>query len=409
LVYQAARQSTEEDLPGIGVGYGDRLRVCLVTETYVPQVNGVSRTLDRLVRFLTGHGHEVHVVAPRYREPTRLPVGARLTAFSGFPLPFYREILACPVRAYRLAQVLGAFGPHVVHLATPGPLGLAALRACRARGLPVVSSFHTHFPQYLAFYRLGGLAPAAWRYLRWFHNRTVATLCPTPSVRDALEDRGFRNVAVWSRGVDADLFRPDRRDPELRRQWGAGSQDVVLAYAGRLAAEKNLPLLLEAFHLLPRDLCRLVLIGDGPLRPALEADPAVGEGRLVLTGYRHGEDLARAYASADLFVFPSVTDTFGNVLLEAMASGLPTVAFRVPGPADVVRDGETGCLAAQPTAPALAAAVAALAADPLRRRVMGKAARLWTESQPWDAVNAAVLEAYRRARQARAPIWGHVS
>ncbi|MEW6490735.1 MAG: glycosyltransferase family 1 protein [Thermodesulfobacteriota bacterium] len=401
---QAARQLAEPGLPGAGFAYGDRLRVCLVTETYFPQVNGVSRTLDRLVRYLTGLGHEVRVVAPRYRERTALPVGARLTAFPAFPLPFYPEILACPARARRLAEVLGAFGPHVVHLATEGPLGLAALRASRARGLPVVSSFHTHFPQYLAFYRLGGLAPAAWRYLRWFHNRTAATLCPTASVRAALEDRGFRNVALWSRGVDADLFRPDRRDPELRRQWGAGPQEVVLACAGRLAAEKNLPLLLEALRLLPRDLpCRLVLIGDGPLRPALEADPAVRDGRLVLTGYRHGEELARAYASADLFVFPSVTETFGNVLLEAMASGLPAVAFPVSGPGDVVRDGQTGCLATEATAPALAAAVAALAADPLRRRVLGKAARLWAESQTWDAVNATVVEAYQRARRGGPP------
>lgn len=393
------REAPREDRPlASGNRYPAPLRVCLITETYFPQVNGVSRTLDHLVRFLTGQGHEVHVVAPRYQEGTSLPVGARLTAFPAFPLPFYPEILACPVRAPQLARVLDAFGPHVVHLATEGPLGLAGLRASRARRLPVVSSFHTHFPRYLAFYRLGGLAPAAWRYLSWFHNRTAATLCPTASVREDLERRGFRNVAVWSRGVDADLFRPDRRDPSLRRLWGVGTEDTVLAYAGRLAAEKNLPLLLEAFRLLPPDLsCRLVLIGDGPLRAKLEGAPEVRQGRVILTGYRRGEDLARAYASADIFVFPSVTDTFGNVLLEAMASGLPAVAFRVSGPGDVVRDGQTGCLAPETTAPCLAAAVADLAAAPLRRRVMGKGARLWAESQTLEAVNATVVEAYRRA------------
>ncbi|MHB8765057.1 MAG: glycosyltransferase family 4 protein [Deferrisomatales bacterium] len=378
------------------------MRVALVTETYFPQVNGVSRTLDRLVRHLTGQGHEVQVLAPRYREPTPLPVGAQLTVFRGFPLPLYPEISVCPVAPGRLRQAFRRIAPGVVHVATEGPLGLAALSAAQHQGLPLVSSFHTHFPQYLTFYRLGWLGPAAWRYLRWFHNRTENTLCPTSSVRELLLARGFQDVAVWSRGVDAELFHPGRRDPELRRQWGVRPEDVVLTCVGRLAVEKNLPLLLEAFRLLPRELpCRLVLVGDGPLRAALEATPEAAAGRLLLPGYRRGEDLARAYASADLFTFPSLTETFGNVLLEAMASGLPAVAFSVPGPADVVRDGQTGILVEDTTATALAAALANLIRKPQRLAALGANARAWAETQSWDAANEAVVHAYRRAIRVR--------
>jgi glycosyltransferase involved in cell wall biosynthesis len=374
------------------------MRTVLVTETYFPQVNGVSRTLDRLVRHLTGEGHEVRVLAPCYRERTDLPPGAQLTPYRGFSLPLYPEISICLVRPSQVGESLRDFAPEVVHVATEGPLGLAAVRAARARRLPVVSSFHTHFPRYLAFYRMGWLGPAAWRYLRWFHNQTAVTLCPTESVRRLLLGRGFDGVAVWSRGVDAELFHPRRREEALRRQWGAGPDDVVVAYVGRLAAEKNLPVLLEAFRSRPaKESWRLVLVGDGPLRAELEREAAAAGGQLVLTGYRMGEELARAYASADLFAFPSLTDTFGNVLLEAMSSGLPAVGFQVPGPADVVRNGQTGILVPELAPAALARALSSLAASRPERTRLSVNARRWAESQTWAAANGAVIREYRHA------------
>ncbi len=370
-------------------------RISLVSETYLPQVNGVSRSLDRLSRHLTAGGTEVQVIAPRYRERTALPIGATLHGFPSVAFPPYPEVRLCGALPRHLGAAFRRFGPQAVHIATEGPLGLAALLAARTLRIPVVSSFHTHFPRYLGFYGLGGLTPAAWRYLRWFHNRTCVTLCPTPSIRGELAGHGVERLVVWGRGVDAAFFRPELRSPDVRSDWGARPEDVVLQYVGRLAPEKNLDTLLDAFECLPPGLkCRLVLVGDGPARQRLRTK--AGE-RVVFTGYRTGEALAQAFASADVFVFPSLTDTFGNVLLEAMASGLPAVAFRAPGPGDVIREGETGLFAEGPDARALGRSIATLAADAGRRRAMASAARSWATTQTWEAANETVVDEYRRA------------
>jgi glycosyltransferase involved in cell wall biosynthesis len=225
------------------------------------------------------------------------------------------------------------------------------------------------------------------------------TFCPALSTRRELEARGFRNVAVWGRGVDSDRFHPAKRDPALRTALGIAPDETVLAYAGRLAAEKNLDILVEAWRTLPeRQRCRLLFIGDGPMRQRLEK--AAGE-RCIFAGYRHGEELARLYASADLFVFPSLTETFGNVVLEAMASGLPAIGFAVQGPGDIIQDGRTGRLAGTVHADELRRTISAVVLDDYQRLRMARDARRYAEAQSWERIMGGLRSSYLEALGAR--------
>ena len=372
------------------------MRITLITETFFPQINGVSRTLDRLTRYLASQGDQVQLIAPAYSESEReaSPLADR-TALRAFPLPFYREVLCVPVRPATVARALRSFGPQVVHIATEGPLGWAGLVACRRLGLPRVSSYHTNFAQYARAYRLRWLTPLIWRYLRWFHNHTERTFCPTPSIRAILEDQGFRNVDIWARGVDADRFSPHHRDEALRQEYGFAPETVVLVHSGRLAAEKNIQTLFEAFARLPESLpVALLNVGDGPLKAQLEQ---TADRRIRFAGYRHGDDLARHYASGDVLVCPSLTETFGNVIQEGMASGLPAVGFDAPGPRDIIAPGETGLVVSPIDAPALAEAIARLASDRDGLRAMGRQARAYAETRNWDQINAVVRQGYEAA------------
>jgi glycosyltransferase involved in cell wall biosynthesis len=361
------------------------LRLTVVSETFFPQINGVSRTLDKLVGHCRSQGDQVQLIVPRYADPgDRNRQGEIRIELPGGRLPFYREIVLPLVRPRDIRLLLQGFGSQVVHIATEGPLGWAALRAAARLGLPTVSSYHTNFPQYFGQYRAGWLTPLAWRYLRWFHNATRTTFCPTPSIRDLLQQKGFHNLAIWSRGVDSRLFHPGRRNEALRLSLGFAPQERVLVYLGRLAAEKNIEMLLSAWQQLSVETpCRLLVIGDGPLRRKVES--AAGE-KAVFVGYRQGEELAGMLAAGDLMIFPSLTDTFGNVMLEAMASGLPVVAFNAPGPKDVVQDGTTGRLAPDISARSLARVTAEMIRDVRTIREMGRQARTFAQTQSWSDI-----------------------
>ena len=289
------------------------MRVAVVTDAWKPQVNGVVTTLSRVGEALGGWGHEVRFITPR--------------EFSTVPLPTYPEIPIALAPARRLARLLRDFQPEAVHLATEGPLGHAARRYCLRRALPFTTAYHTQFPRYI---RMRAPVPLSWTYawLRRFHRPAQRTLVATPSMARELEGYGFPHVVVWSRGVDTDLFRPrDKGFLDLPRP--------VSLYVGRVAVEKNL----EDFLGLELPGTKVV-VGEGPDRAELERRHP--ETRFV--GYRYGEDLARHVAAADVFVFPSRTDTFGLTMLEAMACGVPVAAYPVTGPVDVVVDGVTGAL-----------------------------------------------------------------
>lgn len=370
------------------------MRVCLVTETYFPQVNGVSRTLGQLVRHLTDRGDSVQLVHPDYGESA----GERTHLVRSVSLPFYKELyLPLPPFGATL-RAIDDFNPDVVHIATEATLGLSVLRHVRSRGFPTVSSFHTNFDQYSAHYRVGFAGGTIWRYLRWFHNRTRETYVPSRATISDLEARGFERLVLWPRGVDGTLFRPDRpgRD-EVRAALGLKPDDVVVAYVSRIAAEKNVGYLADALALVvkARPAVRFLFVGDGPARPDLESRMGPNA---RFAGYRIGEDLADHYAAADLFAFTSLTETFGNVVLEAMASGLPVVALRAGGVGDTVRPGETGILV-EPTAPPdrFADALIELVDDGDRRRLTAAGAREYALSQSWDEIMGALRSRYQAA------------
>ncbi len=374
---------------------GPNMRVSLITETFAPQVNGVSRTLGELDRCLTERGDVVQLIYPDYGDPTDRPNVCRVRAVN---LPFYRE-LHLPLPPFgRVHRAIDAFRPDVVHIATEAFLGLSVLRHSLRRQVPIVSSFHTNFDQYSDHYGVGWTRSLIWRYLRWFHNRTRATYAPSRSTIAQLERLGFDRLALWPRGVDSSFFRPDRpRRSALRTAFGWGPDDPVVAYVSRIAPEKNVDYLARALTVVVarRPDVRLLLVGDGPSRADLHARLGASA---KFVGYRFGDDLADHYAVGDVFAFTSLTETFGNVVLEAMASGMPVVAVRAGGVGDVVQDGATGLLVEPGSSPeTFAEALLQLIDDPARRADLARAARAHAESQSWNAIMSDLRDGYERA------------
>lgn len=304
----------------------------------------------------------------------------------GLPIPRYPNLRMGVPSKRALVQLWATHRPDVVHIATEGPLGWSALQAALHLKLPVCSDFRTNFHAYSQHYGIGWLRKPIMAYLRKFHNRTQCTMVPTEALRLDLQAAGFRHLQVVTRGVDTRQFDPAHRSQALRAQWGVAPDDLVVCCVGRLAAEKNLSVLLQAFeairHTQPR--ARLLLVGDGPLRQELLARcPGA-----ILAGQRGGADLAAHYASADLFVFPSLTETFGNVTTEALASGLPVVAFQYAGAAQVIHHGHSGLLAPYNDSAALVRHAVTLAQDPAQRLALGRQARLRACELDWDGIVA---------------------
>lgn len=370
------------------------MRITLVSETYFPQLNGVSRTLGQLVRALQVAGDTVQLIVPDYGrgEP---PVAEDVVRVRAVNLPFYPE-LRLPVPPFAAVhRAVERFDPDLIHIATEATLGLSLLRFALRRQIPLVSSFHTNFDQYTAHYGVGWLKGPIWRYLRWFHNRTRQTYVPSRSTIDELAARGFERLVLWPRGVDSHLFRPDRpARAAVRARLGFGAEDVVIGHVSRIAAEKNVAYLGQALAQVARARpgVRLLIVGDGPARPALEQELGA-VARFV--GYQTGEALADHYAACDLFAFASRTETFGNVILEAMASGLPVVAVRAGGPGEIVLPGVTGSLV-EPDAPpaAMARALDRLVSDPVLRHRLADQARAYAETQSWEAILNGLREHY---------------
>lgn len=378
------------------------MRVALVTENFLPKLDGVTRTLALLLEHLQRRGHRAVVLGPE-GAPRRY-AGARVFSAPGLPIPFYPELrflMPLPNLERRLAR----FRPDIVHVVDPVLLGAAGIHWARRLGLPVISTYHTNLAGYCAYYHLTALTTPMWRYRRRLHSQCAATLCPSPSTARELQRQGFPRVGVWSRGVDSALFTPARRSPDWRRHIASpdGDPDApIILYVGRLSHEKNLNDLVAAFRALNQEgrrggapVARLALVGDGPARPDLEA--ALAGAPVTFTGYLHGEALATAYASADLFAFPSRTETFGQVVMEAMASGLPVAAYNAEGVRDSVRAGETGLLAPAGDLGAFTQNLRVLLAAPELRRRLGVQARAHAERQSWPATLDALLAAYTRA------------
>ena len=319
------------------------LHIELITETYPPDVNGVALTVQSLEQGLRGLGHRVALVRTEQAEDSTR-CAADLMLVQGAPLPSYPGLRFGLPAGRRLQARWKAQRPDAIYIATEGPLGWSALGAARRLGIPVATGFHTRFDDYVGRYGAGFLAPWVFAWLRRFHNRGDATLVPTLELLQQLQGQGFRRVQRLGRAVDTRQFHPGWRDAALRERWGLAEDDLAVLSVGRLAPEKNLALTLLAFRALQaeRPRARMVFVGDGPSRAELQAaNPDV-----IFAGVQRGDELSRHYASADLFLFSSLSETFGNVTLEAMASGLATIAFDYGATREHLRHGEHGAAVA---------------------------------------------------------------
>ena len=372
------------------------MRIAIFSEVYRPMVSGVSLVLQRLVAALEQRGHVVRVYAPDYplapghvddpnicRTPSR-----RLFLYPdvrwGFPeWPGIRADFA-------------AFRPDLVHVATEFAMGTTGIRLAREFDLPVIASAHTDYERYSSRYHLDWLMPAGWQYLRWFYGHATRVLCPSRPYERHLHLRGVRHTALWSRGVDRAQFTPAHRDAAVRAEFGLAPDQPMVLYVGRLAAEKNLDLLLEAWRQLgPRDDDpRLVLVGAGPLEAELRTATPPG---VVIAGVRTGLPLGACYASADLFAFPSSTETFGNVLLEAMSSGVASLAVNAGGVTDFAEHNVNAWMVEPDSSAALTDGLRRLLDDRALRRRLAAGGEAMAASRDWKSILTGVLQEYERA------------
>ncbi len=362
------------------------LRVALVTETFPPEINGVAHTLGHFVTGLIDKGHSLQVIRPRQGREDLPKRHERLEEIlhTSAPIPGYRQLrFGLPARGLLLRR-WRQFQPEVIYIATEGPLGGSALKAALQLGVPAVTGFHTNFDYYSRYYGIGFLERAINGFLRRFHNRSQCTLVPTKALQEQLRSKGFDNTRVLSRGVDIRLFKPARRSAALRDQWGIGEDALAVLYVGRLAPEKNLALAVEAFRALQtrRPDAKFVLVGDGPeARELRRLHPD-----FVFCGMRTGEDLAAHYASGDVFLFPSTSETYGNVILEAMASGLAVLAFDYAAGREHVVPGKNGQLARFKDRDEFIRLATSLVESSKALQAMGMQARLSAEDLDWRRI-----------------------
>ena len=359
------------------------MKIALVTETYPPEVNGVAMTNQRLVRGLLECGHDVLLIKPRRADAPDITTG-QLSVFEvfGIPIPNYAGLKVGLPAPGQLEQRFEAYRPDVVHVATEGPLGFSALRAARKLDVPVTSTFHTNFQDYCADYGAAFAGRAMMRYLRWFHNKCALTTVPDQGLIERLSGDGVERLEMLGRGADTKLFTPEKRSATLRAEWGADDHTPVVLYVGRAAAEKNIPLTLEAWKHARADHpeLRMVVVGDGPVRTKLAKQwPDVH-----FAGMRYDDDLAAHYASADIFLFASESETFGNVVVEALASGLVALTYDYAAGSQFIRSGENGYLAPLGDEAALFTRLAQILEHPEAWAGIRQAARRTAENYPWS-------------------------
>ena len=349
------------------------VRIGIVSETWPPEINGVALTVHGLATGLATRGHRIDLVRPGQARPAGPEPGIEEMHTRGIDVPRYPGVRAGLPAGRAVHGRWTRQRPDVVYIATEGPLGWSALRVARSMGIPVATGFHTRFDHYARHYGMAWTTPLVRMYLRRFHRRAASTLVPTEALARELAALGVHNTCLLRRAVDTRLFHPDRRDPALRAQWGVADNVPVAIYVGRIAAEKNLQLAVQAFDAVRQQVpaARYVWVGDGPERAALQA----AHPDFIFAGMQRGKALARHYASADLFPFPSLSETFGNVVLEAMASAVPVVAYDAGAAHEHLRDGVNGYRIKPGDAGAFIAATGQLADRPWRIRRMGHAAR----------------------------------
>jgi phosphatidylinositol alpha 1,6-mannosyltransferase len=376
------------------------MRIALFSEVYWPMVSGVGVTLLRLTEALQARGHQVRVYSATYALPDGMPDRPEVHRSPSVPFFLYPDVQWAFPRLREVVEDLEAFRPDVVHVATEFSLGIAGVKAARQLGIPLIASAHTDYDQYAVRYGVTWALRAGWHYLRWFYGQAHRVLCPSRIYEEAVHTHGVTHTGIWSRGVDPGVFSPRFRSDEYRAAFGVGPGDLLVTYIGRIAREKNLGLLLEAWEMLAseRGSAKLVLVGRGPLEEEIRRREIPG---VHVSGLLQGPALSAAYASADVFAFPSATETFGNSLLEAMGSGLPSLVAASGGVLEFAEHGGNAWLIEPDSAPAIADGLRRLLSDPALRHRLAAGALSTALARDWGTVYDRLLEDYRAAVAAK--------
>ncbi len=371
------------------------MKIAFFTETFLPKVDGIVTRLTKTVQHLIAAGDEVVVFCPEGCPSDYM--GAKVVGVPAMPLPLYPELkLGLPGQG--VSETLESFQPDLIHVVNPAVLGLGGIWLAKTNNIPLIASYHTHLPKYLEHYGMGMLEPLLWELLKAAHNQAILNLCTSTAMVNELSEKGIQHTALWQRGVDTDVFRPDLRSDAMRHRLLGKHDDqgALLIYVGRLSAEKQIERIKPVLEALPET--RLALVGDGPHRQQLEK--TFENTATTFVGYLCGEELASAYASGDAFLFPSSTETLGLVLLEAMAAGCPVVGANRGGIPDIINDGKNGCLynpdETDEGSRSLINATKKLLGNDLERQTMRKAAREEAELWGWAAATEQLRGYYRQ-------------
>ncbi|TKD68013.1 glycosyltransferase family 4 protein [Pseudalkalibacillus hwajinpoensis] len=367
------------------------MKIALFTDTYFPQVNGVSRTLGRLTSYMDRQLIDYMLFAPDCQ--TEEDLFSNIHRFASKKFFLYPECRIALPKLNMIRKQLREFNPDLLHIATPFNIGLSGLHYGKKHSIPMVASYHTNFDDYLKHYRLELLSPFVWKYLMWFHQPFSSIFVPSSETRDRLSRQGFRNLNLWQRGVDCDLYSPRRKNESIRERYQI-KEKYILLFVSRLAPEKNLVTLQNIMWKLPENMkreIRWVVVGDGPAMPHFQHNLPFN---VTFTGYKQGHELSELYATADLFIFPSATETFGNVALESLASGTPVIAAKAGGLTDVISDERNGLFCSPYNTEEYIQAISRLLLDQTERKMMGYEGRRYALTQSWDAIFGRLLEDY---------------
>ncbi|WP_100373837.1 glycosyltransferase family 4 protein [Bacillus sp. FJAT-45037] len=371
------------------------MKLALFSDTYSPQVNGVARTLTRLVSHLEKRQVNYQLFVPDQLD-RRDPFSSNIHGFTSFPFFLYPECRVAWPNLIKMKKQLSSFDPTVIHVTTPFNIGLSGLHYSKKQGIPIVGSYHTHFDHYLEYYKLHFLSDVMWSYLRWFYASCEKIFVPSKETMEHLEEKGFKNIDIWSRGVDCHLFHPSKKEAFLYDVYKI-NRKFVLLYVGRMAPEKDLATLKNIMRRIPealRDQIHWIYVGDGPM--LFEMKQEFINDAVTFTGYLNGESLAAVYALADLFVFPSQTETFGNVVLESLAAGTPAIVANKGGVKEIVQHRKTGMICEAGHAQSFVESIVEVLSQPSKRLQMSYEARAYARTQSWDRIFDDLLIQYER-------------
>ncbi|WP_047985700.1 glycosyltransferase family 4 protein [Ornithinibacillus californiensis] len=359
------------------------MRIAIFTDTFAPDVNGVAKTLKRFTDYLDDQGFDYKVFAPK--SSSQSLYSSDIHRFKSLPFFLYPECRLALPNMHQVREELLQFQPDIIHVATPFNVGLCGLHYAKKLNIPLVGSYHTDFDKYLEYYDLQFLTKVLWRYMRWFHRPMRKIFVPSIDTMEHLQKRGFMNLDIWSRGIDCTTFHPNMNKDEIREKYRI-KEKYILLYVGRIAPEKDVMLLPAIHEKLPeniKDNVHWLVVGDGPNREELRRQASEN---MTFTGFLSGQELAHVYATADVFVFPSPTETFGNVVLESLASGTPAVCADAGGVRTIIQHQETGILCERNNSEAFAKAIDALLVNETERKEMGQNGRDYALTQSWDSI-----------------------